>query len=224
MEVKVLVKEREQKDLAKFVECCKNHGLKVTREGGGKLLNFSGYFAELKGDGWKDELKSKSVKKKQLKYILSSAKLNNPLLVKSIETSWHLDKDGKAISDEAYNNCKDENSNVVILGVENFDELNRDINEDFCEKNNIFWIECCGLQISPALTTKEKTDEEWEDDDYNEERVFRICEARKIGLFKYFENYYGLTKIQNQAGLIYEIAKNSDMTCIEFINLFCNKN
>ena len=52
MEIKILVKENEKAELDKFIETCKEHGMELTREGGGRLPNFSGYYAELKGVRW----------------------------------------------------------------------------------------------------------------------------------------------------------------------------
>lgn len=52
MEIKILVKENERKELDKFIETCKEHGMTVTREGGGRLQNFRGYYAEFKGERW----------------------------------------------------------------------------------------------------------------------------------------------------------------------------
>lgn len=52
MEIKILVQEHQKEDLQRFIEDCKIKGFEVTREGGGKLPNFSGYFAELKGASW----------------------------------------------------------------------------------------------------------------------------------------------------------------------------
>ena len=54
MEIKILVAENKKIDLANFIEVCKQHGFTVTREGGGLLPNFSGYYAELKGERWKN--------------------------------------------------------------------------------------------------------------------------------------------------------------------------
>lgn len=52
MEIKILVKLNERTELEKIIETCKEHGMELTREGGGKLPNFSGYYAELKGVRW----------------------------------------------------------------------------------------------------------------------------------------------------------------------------
>jgi hypothetical protein len=52
MEIKILVKENERAELDKFIETCKEHGMELIREGGGKLPNFSGYYAEFKGVRW----------------------------------------------------------------------------------------------------------------------------------------------------------------------------
>lgn len=52
MEIKILVKENEKAELDKFIETCKEYGMQLIREGGGKLPNFSGYYAELKGVRW----------------------------------------------------------------------------------------------------------------------------------------------------------------------------
>lgn len=60
MEIKILVKEHEQQDLQKFIDTCKLHGLQITREGGGNLPNFSGYYAQLEGEGWKEPKQSDS--------------------------------------------------------------------------------------------------------------------------------------------------------------------
>ena len=55
MEIKILVKENEKAELDKFIETCKEHGMELTREGGGKLPNFSGYYAEFKGVRWQKD-------------------------------------------------------------------------------------------------------------------------------------------------------------------------
>lgn len=52
MTIKILVAENEKVQLDKFIEDCKEHGMQLTREGGGKLPNFSGYYAELNGEKW----------------------------------------------------------------------------------------------------------------------------------------------------------------------------
>lgn len=52
MEIKVLVTESEKLQLEKFLNTAKDFGMRVTRQGGGKLPNFSGYYAELKGERW----------------------------------------------------------------------------------------------------------------------------------------------------------------------------
>ena len=52
MEIKILVKENEKAELDKFIETCKEHGMELTRVGGGRLPIFSGYYAELKGVRW----------------------------------------------------------------------------------------------------------------------------------------------------------------------------
>lgn len=52
MEIKILVQLNERAELKKFVETCEEHGMELTREGGGKLPSFSGYYAELKGVRW----------------------------------------------------------------------------------------------------------------------------------------------------------------------------
>lgn len=52
MEIKILVQLNERAELKKFIETCKEHGMELTREGGGKLPSFSGYYAELKGVRW----------------------------------------------------------------------------------------------------------------------------------------------------------------------------
>ena len=52
MEIKILVPENKKDDLANFIEVCKQHGFNVTREGGGRMPNFNGYYAELKGVRW----------------------------------------------------------------------------------------------------------------------------------------------------------------------------
>lgn len=54
MEIKILVAKNKKADLANFIEVCKQHGFIVTREGGGRLPNFSGYYAELKGERWQN--------------------------------------------------------------------------------------------------------------------------------------------------------------------------
>lgn len=55
MEIKILVEENEKVELDKFIETCKEHGMQLTREGGGRLPNFSGYYAELKGVRWQKD-------------------------------------------------------------------------------------------------------------------------------------------------------------------------
>lgn len=55
MEIKILVKEHQKNDLQNFINDCEKHGFKVTRQGGGNLPNFSGFYAELKGDKWKQD-------------------------------------------------------------------------------------------------------------------------------------------------------------------------
>ncbi len=52
MEIKILVAEDAKKDLERFIETCKQQGFVVIQEGGGKLPNWSGWFAELKGKHW----------------------------------------------------------------------------------------------------------------------------------------------------------------------------
>lgn len=52
MEIKILVKENEKAELNKFIETCKDYGMELIREGGGKLPGFSGYYAELNGVQW----------------------------------------------------------------------------------------------------------------------------------------------------------------------------
>ena len=52
MEIKILVKENDKAELDKFIETCKEHGMELTRVGGGRLPIFSGYYAELKGVRW----------------------------------------------------------------------------------------------------------------------------------------------------------------------------
>ena len=55
MEIKILVKENQKKDLERFIETCKQQGFVVTHEGGGKIPNWSGWFAELKGERWQKQ-------------------------------------------------------------------------------------------------------------------------------------------------------------------------
>ena len=52
MHIKILVPENRRNDLKRFIDCCTEHGFTVTHSGGGHMPNFSGYFAELKGDKW----------------------------------------------------------------------------------------------------------------------------------------------------------------------------
>jgi len=55
MELKILVEENEKAELDKFIETCKEHGMQLTREGGGRLPNFSGHYAEFKGVRWQKD-------------------------------------------------------------------------------------------------------------------------------------------------------------------------
>lgn len=52
MEIKILVKEHQESDLHNFIDSCIKHGFSLTRQCGGKMPNFSGYYAELKGECW----------------------------------------------------------------------------------------------------------------------------------------------------------------------------
>jgi len=52
MEIKILVKENEKEELDKFIKTCEEHGMKITRSGGGNLPNFSGYYASFEGVRW----------------------------------------------------------------------------------------------------------------------------------------------------------------------------
>lgn len=53
MEISIKVELNEKKDLENFIEECQKHGFLITREGGGNMPNYSGYFAQLKGERWK---------------------------------------------------------------------------------------------------------------------------------------------------------------------------
>jgi len=53
MEISIKVELNEKNDLENFIEECQKHGFLITREGGGKMPNYSGYFAQLKGERWK---------------------------------------------------------------------------------------------------------------------------------------------------------------------------
>lgn len=52
MEIKILVSENRHEDLDRFIDTCKEHGFEVINQGGGKMPNFSGYYATIKGDSW----------------------------------------------------------------------------------------------------------------------------------------------------------------------------
>ena len=54
MEIKILVKEHQENDLHNFIDSCVNKGFALKRQGGGNLPNFSGYYAELKGERWQN--------------------------------------------------------------------------------------------------------------------------------------------------------------------------
>jgi len=73
MEIKILVKENEKIELDKFIKTCKEHGMKLTREGGGRLPNFSGYYSVLEGVRWQ-------------KHDTSSINCNIPLVSGSVLT------------------------------------------------------------------------------------------------------------------------------------------
>mgnify|MGYP001769214642 CR=1 FL=1 len=61
MEIKILVKENQKKYLENFIEVCKQQGFIVTHEGGGKIPNWSGWFAELKGERWQNTSEQQSI-------------------------------------------------------------------------------------------------------------------------------------------------------------------
>lgn len=52
IEIKIVVPESKKDDLQRFINICKDHGFEVTREGGGILPNWSGWYAELEGTDW----------------------------------------------------------------------------------------------------------------------------------------------------------------------------
>jgi uncharacterized protein YfdQ (DUF2303 family) len=52
MEIKILVPENRKEDLEVFIKTCEKNGMKVINQGGGRMPNFSGYYATLKGDRW----------------------------------------------------------------------------------------------------------------------------------------------------------------------------
>lgn len=54
MEIKILVPENRKEDLERFIDACKSQGFEIVNQGGGRMPNFSGYYATLKGDSWKD--------------------------------------------------------------------------------------------------------------------------------------------------------------------------
>lgn len=41
-------------DLSKFIHMCKDQGFEIVNQGGGKMPNFSGYYATLRGNSWGD--------------------------------------------------------------------------------------------------------------------------------------------------------------------------
>jgi len=55
MEIKILVKENEKEELDKFIKTCEEHGMKITRSGGGNLPSFSGYYASFEGVRWQKD-------------------------------------------------------------------------------------------------------------------------------------------------------------------------
>lgn len=52
IEIKIIVEENQKEDLKRFISDCKKHGFEVTREGGGRLPNWSGWYASLEGENW----------------------------------------------------------------------------------------------------------------------------------------------------------------------------
>ena len=52
IEIKIVVDENQKEDLKRFISDCKKHGFEVTREGGGRLPNWSGWYASLEGENW----------------------------------------------------------------------------------------------------------------------------------------------------------------------------
>ena len=54
MEIKILVPENRKEDLEKFINNCKDQGFEIVNQGGGRMPNFSGYYATLKGISWGD--------------------------------------------------------------------------------------------------------------------------------------------------------------------------
>lgn len=60
MEIKILVDYNKKEDLQNFIKVCEQHGFNVTREGGGNLPNWSGWYAELKGERWQKETEQQS--------------------------------------------------------------------------------------------------------------------------------------------------------------------
>lgn len=55
MEIKILVPENRKDEFEKFIQTCEGQGFSIERQGGGKMPNFSGYYASLKGTTWKCE-------------------------------------------------------------------------------------------------------------------------------------------------------------------------
>lgn len=52
MEIKILVPENRYEDLERFISICKDQGFELVNQGGGRMPNFSGYYATLKGNSW----------------------------------------------------------------------------------------------------------------------------------------------------------------------------
>jgi hypothetical protein len=54
MKISIKVEQHEKNDLDNFIKTCEENGFKITREGGGNMPNYSGYYAQLKGERWQN--------------------------------------------------------------------------------------------------------------------------------------------------------------------------
>lgn len=52
MHIKLVATEDEKQDFELFLKECESKGYHIIRRGGGRMPNFSGYYAEVKGSGW----------------------------------------------------------------------------------------------------------------------------------------------------------------------------
>ena len=91
MEIKILVKENEKAELDKFIETCKEHGMELTREGGGKLPNFSGYYAEFKGVRWQKDDTDK--RQSNIPDVKASALEKLKIAKKALNDIYNFDRD-----------------------------------------------------------------------------------------------------------------------------------